>query len=365
MTHALYNKYRPRSLSRVIGHKVAVEAMTKAIESGKVPSYILLLGPTSVGKSTLAGAFAADVLGTKDFRATPNFSEYNLSEDRSIEGVRGIIRESKLSPRGASRRIILLEEAQGILGNAPAANAFLSALEHPPESTTFIVCSMEASKFSASTLGKAFQNRASMKFNLAAPGKAELLLQAKRIRRGEGADFLTDEHLDYVAENCNSEMRSLASALEIAINLHGARGSLTLDELKEAVNVASSSSDDAAVEQFIYGCLSGSFQRAQLALLEVTDPVSVAMKICSTVTFVLNMLVLDGKKSSKVWGSTSGWNVLKKLKAQKNLDKDSMVEDLAELNSRLVTFRVQAGAFAVNEQLALSAIAWQYIKRSK
>lgn len=359
MSEALHNKYRPKTLRRIIGHETAVAALTKAIDSGKVPSYLLLLGPTSVGKSTLAYAVARAVLQTDSLKGNPNFSEYNLSEDRGIDGVRGIIRESRLSPRGADRRIILLEESQGILSNAPAANAFLSALEHPPATTTFIMCSMEASKFSASTLGKALKNRASMQFNLQAPGTKELTLQARRICKGEGIDWLDEKQIRTIVNGCGGEMRTLASALETLINVYAANETISDDDIQQVVQATAGGTDDAAVEKFIVGCLSGNMRVAQRAILDITDATGVAMKICSAVTFVLNSLVLGGEKHPKVWGTPAGYSVLKQI-GKTSADMASV----AELNARLVDFRLQAGAFAVPEQLALSALAWKFINRN-
>ena len=132
------------------------------------------------------------------------------------------------------------------------------------------------------------------------------------------------------------------------------------EELRKVVSTDAALSDDQALESFIAACINGTFVEAQLAVLEIADATGVSMKICSAVEFALNTIVLNGKKNAKVWGSTSGWNLVKKLKSE--VDRDVAIPLLAELNSRLVDFRLQAGAFAVNEKLALSSLAWKFIK---
>lgn len=366
---SLYNKYRPRSLRRVIGHEQVVTTLRGKISEGKLGSAIMFTGPTSVGKTTLSKALAADILGTKTLLASnPNFSEYNLSENRTIEDIRAIISVSKLKPRdGAIKRIILLEEFQGILGAPAAGNAFLSALENPPDSTLFILCSMEGDKFGSGQLGKALANRC-LRFNLQPPGKTELVKQAKRIVTNEGASYITDEVISEVADNCSSQMRILANIIEGLIGYYDGLAEkpeeLSKDDVLKVLE--SSSNDEAAVVNFILALLSGKFADAQLALLDVGDATGFAMKVCSVANFVLNNILLNGQRHPKVWGTTAGWNTFKRLKVVKSIEglKDSdLLDRLCELNSALVTFKLQAGAFAVDERLALSAVAWNFVKQ--
>lgn len=366
---SLYNRYRPRSLKRVIGHSQVVTTLQGKISAGKLGSAILFTGPTSVGKTTLAKALAGDVLGSKNILSnSPNFSEHNLSENRTIDDIRAIINVSKLKPRdGATKRIILLEEFQGILGAPAAGNAFLSALENPPDSTLFILCSMEGDKFGSGQLGKALSNRC-LRFNLQSPGKAELVKQANRIVANEGASYITDEVISEVADNCSSQMRILANMLEGLIGyyegLSDKPDALSKDSVLKVLE--SSTNDEVSVVKFIVSLISGDFAGAQLALLDVSDATGFAMKTCGATNFVLNNILLKGGHHPKVWGTTSGWNAVKQLKAIKTelgLKDSSLIERLAELNSALVTFKLQAGAFAVDERLALSSVAWNFVKQ--
>ena len=57
---SFHQKYRPATLDKIIGHSKAVDAMKGWIASGEYPSAILFVGPTSVGKTTLARLLCAD-----------------------------------------------------------------------------------------------------------------------------------------------------------------------------------------------------------------------------------------------------------------------------------------------------------------
>ena len=162
-------------------------------------------------------------------------------------------------------------------------------------------------------------------------------------------------------------MRILANMLEGLIGYYDGLAdkpeSLSKDVVLKVLE--SSSNDETAVVSFVTALLSGNFAASQLALLEVGDATGFAMKVCSTTNFVLNNILLKGQRHPKVWGTTVGWNTFKKLKdikAEVGLKDYDLIDRLAELNSALVGFKLQAGAFAVDERLALSSVAWNFVK---
>jgi hypothetical protein len=186
----------------------------------------------------------------------------------------------------------------------------------------------------------------------------------------EGAAYITDEVISEVTDNCASQMRILANHIEGLIGYYDGLAEkpeeLSKDDVLKVLE--SSSNDEKAVVEFLLAVLSGKFTEAQLALLDVGDATGFAMKTCNVASFLLNNLLLKGQRHPKVWGTTAGWEAFKRLKVVKSTAgiKDSeLVERLAELNSALVSFKLQAGAFAVDERLALSSVAWNFVKQYK
>jgi len=59
----LDEKYRPKTLERVIGHEVVVTQLQGMIASKKLPKTLLFMGPSSAGKTTLGRAFSANLFG--------------------------------------------------------------------------------------------------------------------------------------------------------------------------------------------------------------------------------------------------------------------------------------------------------------
>lgn len=104
-------KYRPPNLDKIIGHEKIVTRLKGIIESKRIPNAILLTGPSSAGKTTLARAFVASLFGVESIeKGHRDFHEMNAADTRGIEDIRDLIKVSKLSPSVAPRRVFLIDE---------------------------------------------------------------------------------------------------------------------------------------------------------------------------------------------------------------------------------------------------------------
>lgn len=136
---ALHTKYRPKTLDKLIGQTTAVTRLKGIINSGKVPSAMLFTGPTSVGKTTLARAFACDLSGKGEtFLNSPDYKEINFSDTRGIDDIRELIRITRFKPQMSKYRVIVGDECQGLLSTPAAANCI--------EANTYIITDKGAKK---------------------------------------------------------------------------------------------------------------------------------------------------------------------------------------------------------------------------
>ena len=359
----LHTDYRPKTLSRLIGHAEAVTRMKGIINSGKVPSAILLTGPTSVGKTTLARAFACDLSGKgENFLKSPDYREINFSDTRGIDDIRELIKLTRFKPQTAKYRVIVGDECQGILSTPAAANALLKALEETPN-TVWILCSMNPEKFKTTTIGKAIANRC-VQFNLEPHTNSDLLKQAKRICNGEKMTYMLDEEsklLKTVVKASNYEMRTLAQLLEACQQYYD--GLDEKPELLSSKNISSvlssvESSEDKFAVDFMIALFSQNFTQCQLSILNSQDHVGLVNRLCYISAFLVNTTVLNGQRHPKVWATQGNRQVLSAVQKL-----GITLGMLAEVNTRLVQCKSEVMQFGVGADALLSAFAYSAIRK--
>lgn len=113
------SKYRPETLSEVLGHDHITERISKWTEDPSMPN-LLFHGPAGTGKTAIAHAFCRDLYGD-EWRA--NVKEMNASNDRGIDVVReDIVEFARLGPSGdAPFKVIFLDEADQLTKEAQTA----------------------------------------------------------------------------------------------------------------------------------------------------------------------------------------------------------------------------------------------------
>ena len=105
------------------------------------PSHALvLLGPEGMGKTATSRWLAAQLLGLSETALeTYPYLKIVVSEDKSIsiEAIRELLQFTKLKVTGGRPRIVIIEQAHTMTGEAQ--NALLKLLEEPPAGTILIL----------------------------------------------------------------------------------------------------------------------------------------------------------------------------------------------------------------------------------
>ena len=347
--------YRPKTLDRILGQSEIINRLKGIVSTKKVPNAMLFVGPTSAGKTTLARAFTAELFGVKDLGGSSDYHEINAADSRGIDDLRDLLKISKLKPRVAPKRVIVLDEAQQLTG--ASAQLLLKPLEDPPPTTLFIVCSMEPEKLLPAIKGRCSQ------FVLAAPDKKDIVKFVKRIAKAEDMTYVSDEIAGVIAENSNGEFRSSANLLEALHQSVAGSGKkkVTAEDINQALSTAESLDDQLAV-RILTAVYANKFRTVQRDLLDVQDPFKLIGALLRLNSFLMNSTVLKGESHKAVWWSQVHKDISKGVKEYGKVEDKALLQAYATVQNHLVDLRIKSGGFMLPETVLTSACLFNAIQ---
>jgi DNA polymerase-3 subunit delta' len=129
----------------VVGHRAVIDLLLD--EAGRPSQTYLFVGPSGVGKATVARRFAALLLCGSDAPCIGRvlsgvhpdlvLVEPEGATSLTVEQARTTVARAMLAPVESSRQVILVEEA-GTMSDG-AANTLLKTLEEPSDSSVFVL----------------------------------------------------------------------------------------------------------------------------------------------------------------------------------------------------------------------------------
>ena len=243
-----------------IGHEQIALYLDKSLASSKLAQTYIFAGPENLGKSTMALAFARNLL-LSDGQDADTFSSVNSDlhilareagkKNVSIEAVRGLIKMLSLSSFLNSYKIGIIKEAETL--SQEAANALLKTLEEPRDKVVVILLASSVDLLPATIVSRAqvlyfypvptnkiydylFQDlnlgRSSAK-DIAALSAGRPLLATKFAEDKE----LYEKHLLIAKTFFNFFGADISSRLKALNNLVSGEGTLTVDRASEILEI--------------------------------------------------------------------------------------------------------------------------------
>ena len=217
MQEALYRKYRPDSLKKLVGQPDAVALIEKQVKNDNLSHAYLFSGPRGVGKTSLARIIATTLGCDPVFDIT----EIDAASHNKVDDIRELndsINFIASSP--GKKRVFILDEVH-MLSNA-ASNAFLKTLEEPPEHVIFILATTEPERvletIKSRTTHIAFKRI----------GNDEIISTLNEIGKNEKIK-IDDDVLSYIANQSDGSLRDAINLFEQTHNTFGNKA--TIDDL--------------------------------------------------------------------------------------------------------------------------------------
>ncbi len=223
----LARKYRPQSLSDIVGQEILVTTIRNALALNRLPQAILLTGTRGIGKTTTARVIAKYLNCTAIQNSQqvdccnvcesciainncshPDVLEFDAASKTSVNDIREIIDNIYYSPIISKNKFYIIDEVH-MLSNS-AFNALLKTLEEPPQHVRFILATTEENKVPLTIISRCLQLRLKpIKYQTIARRCSDILN-----KEGYSAE---ENVMDMVAKAGNGSMRDALSILDGAI----------------------------------------------------------------------------------------------------------------------------------------------------
>ena len=131
-------QYRPKTTNGLVGLSGLKGDIEEWVAQRNWPAALLFTGSPGTGKTTTAEVVAREMFRHDEGLFATNFHETNASDERGIDFIRDNVKQmARIKPIGTPRKVILLDEADGL--TKPAQEALRRTMEKHSDKTLFIL----------------------------------------------------------------------------------------------------------------------------------------------------------------------------------------------------------------------------------
>jgi len=313
-SEVFYRKWRPQTLSEVVGQEPVTQTLRHAVESGKIAHAYLFCGPRGTGKTSMARILAKAVNCPNQSGGEPcnacdvccsitegralDVIEIDAASNRGIDEIRSLREKANYAPSLARYKVYIIDEVHML--TEAACNALLKTLEEPPPHVIFILATTEAHKVIATIVSRC------QRFNFHRLRQTEIMDKLKLICKKEGIHIEHDS-LELIARAATGSLRDAENILQQMIAYYG--NQIELAQIQAELGI------------------SGDSRVRQLARCVVSRDMAAGLKIINS----LNSDGVDLRQFNMGLVEYLRGLLLAKSRCEEALDVTS--EDLAEMGS--------------------------------
>ena len=228
MAEVFYRKWRPKSLSEVVGQEAITKTLKQAVAQGRTSHAYLFCGTRGTGKTSTARILAKAInclspqdgepdnechicVGINEARSL-DLIEIDAASNRGIDDIRDLSDKVRFSPNESRYKIYIIDEVHML--TEPAFNALLKTLEEPPAHAVFILATTEAHKVPLTVISRC------QRYDFRRIPIDQMVAKLAYISEQEGIE-VSDEALHLVSRIANGGLRDAENLLEQVVVSYG------------------------------------------------------------------------------------------------------------------------------------------------
>jgi DNA polymerase-3 subunit gamma/tau len=242
-SEVFYRKWRPQTLSEVLGQEPVTQTLRHAVESGKIAHAYLFCGPRGTGKTSMARILAKAVNCPNQSGGEPCNScdmcrsitegraldviEIDAASNRGIDEIRSLRERANYAPGLARYKVYIIDEVHML--TEAACNALLKTLEEPPPHVIFVLATTEAHKVITTIVSRC------QRFNFHRLRQSEIIDKLQLICRKEGI-HIEPGSLELIARAATGSLRDAENILQQMIAYYGNK--IELDQIQSELGIS-------------------------------------------------------------------------------------------------------------------------------
>lgn len=221
---SLYRKYRPKTLSQVIGQEHITRTLRNAFLKDDVHHAHLFIGTRGTGKTSVARILARLINCSNPQDGEPcnecktcisvikdrcsDVIEMDAASNRGVDDIEALIERSRFSPMEATKKVYIIDEVHQL--SSQAKDALLKTLEDCPKHAMFILATTEGNKVPATIRSRCIQHDFQQASDEEAIEYLKYILDHENIKYEVGA-------LKLIARSASGSYRDAVTQLESII----------------------------------------------------------------------------------------------------------------------------------------------------